>query len=100
MITYTVLGVPYYNYSTMYPTNPILVIKVPILNPSRARGRYEEWHLHPFFSPYSPNTGLAIRFLRFFTCSWEIEGLLAQSCSDTVREFAWLSEFRGGLESC
>ena len=35
IVTYTIFGVPYYNYSIMGPQNPILIIKAPIsLNPS------------------------------------------------------------------
>ena len=31
IITYIILGVPYYKYSIMGPQNPILIIKAPIL---------------------------------------------------------------------
>ena len=31
MITYTILGVPYYYYSTIYPKGPVLIIKAPTL---------------------------------------------------------------------
>ena len=37
--TYTILGVPYYNYNIMPPkTNPILIIKAPILGPKNHDG--------------------------------------------------------------
>ena len=33
IITYPTWGVPYYNYSIIYPPKPILIIKAPILGP-------------------------------------------------------------------
>ena len=36
MITYTILGVPYSNYSIMHPQNPILIIWAPTLSPGDA----------------------------------------------------------------
>ena len=43
MITYTILGVPYYKYSTMGSQNPILIIAAPILF-SSASPRSSEKH--------------------------------------------------------
>ena len=37
IITYTILGVPYYDYSILGPQNSILIIKAPILRMHRAR---------------------------------------------------------------
>ena len=31
IFTYTILGVPYYSYSIIYPPNPILIIQAPIV---------------------------------------------------------------------
>ena len=31
IITYTIVGAPYYNYSIIYPPNPILIVMAPIL---------------------------------------------------------------------
>ena len=54
MITYTILGVPYYSYSRIHPKNPILVIKAPLLFSSlcfvslRLLGvGFEVWTLRP-----------------------------------------------------
>ena len=35
LIAYTILGVPYYNYSIIYPQSPILIIQAPILDGAR-----------------------------------------------------------------